>query len=290
MVVVLISSVEDPAGVNIKNNLFEQTSWKRFAVFGDHPVYQHAEMDDIFLLSVQGRTIKQENIDQIINEKLNIKPTLLIFITRHRAKTGEPTLSTHPIGNYGASEYGGKPHTLVPTAPRLMTQLLRLMKKNKEKTMLPHQVCYEVTHHGPFLKTPTLFTEVGSTEIEWRNKESGAVVARSLLELFTSYHTEDDMPKDTTVLIGIGGGHYAPRFTEVIFQKNAAFGHMIPSYHLKADTSDYMLFEKALQATPDVCGVYLHRKALKKAQIRLYTKWCDDYGIKMFSSSELPVL
>ncbi|MEM4258333.1 MAG: D-aminoacyl-tRNA deacylase [Candidatus Thermoplasmatota archaeon] len=290
MVVVLIASTEDPAGLNIKNNLLEQATWNAITVFNDQPVYQHADMHDIYLVTISGRTIRQENIDQTLKEKLNVAPTQIIFITRHRAKTGEPTLTTHPVGNYATADYGGTPQTLVPASPRLMTQLLRLIKKNKDQTTLPHQVCYEVTHHGPYLQTPTLFTEVGSTETEWHHKEPGAIIAQSLLELFSSYHTEADMSQDIPVLIGIGGGHYAPRFTEIIFEKNVAFGHMIPSYHLKGDESDYLLFDLALQATPNVCGVYLHRKSLKKAQIRLYKKWCEDQGIKVFSSNELPLL
>jgi D-aminoacyl-tRNA deacylase len=287
MVVILISSSEDPAGTNIKNNLFEQTTWKETNSFENQPVYQHSTMKYIFLLTVQGRTIRQESIDQRIKETLNLDPTQIIFITRHRAKTGEPSLSVHPIGNYGSAEYGGQPKTLVLTAPRLMTHLLRLIKKNKEQTKLPHHVCFEVTHHGPYLETPTFFAEVGSTEDQWRNKEPGAIIAQSLLELLKEYHGEADLPKNIPVLIGIGGGHYAPRFTDIIFERKAAFGHMIPSYHLKANQTDYELFEKALSATPDVSGVYLHKKELKKSQVTDYTRWFKEKRITIISSKEL---
>ena len=58
-------------------------------------------------------------------EKLNLKPKLAIFVSRHRSKTGEPTLTTHPIGNFAEAKFGGRPKTLVKSSPKLMTHLLR---------------------------------------------------------------------------------------------------------------------------------------------------------------------
>ncbi len=288
MAVLIISSTEDPAGTNIKNSLLAQSTWNEIDSFNDQPVHQNSKMKDVFIVTIQDRTILHENIDKEIKEKLGLEPKQVIFISRHRSKTGPPTLTTHPIGNYGGvTEFGGKSKTLVKSSPRLATHLLRLMKKYAEQEKLYHKVCFEVTHHGPYVETPTIFAEVGSNEEEWENKEPASAVAKSLLELLEKYHYEEDFPSNIPILIGIGGGHYAPRFTEVTLAKKVAFGHMIPSYQIDEGNIDDEILEKAIQATPGVKGVYLHKKELKKSQVSEYKKWFQERGIPTISSKEL---
>jgi D-aminoacyl-tRNA deacylase len=231
-----------------------------------------------------------ENLDKEIESKLGIKTKQTIFISRHTSEMEKPTLTVHPIGNYGEAQFGGKPKTLVKSAPRLMTHLLRLIKKNLQSTNLTYQVCYEVTHHGPYIETPTFFVEVGSTEREWNKKEPAKIIAQSILELLGKYHYEEDFSDDIPILLGIGGGHYAPRFTDVVFEKKAAFGHMIPSYQIKAGNIDSEMFEKTLDATPNVKAAYIHKKALKKSQVTEYKKWFQNKGIPVISSKELSAL
>ncbi|MFW6119992.1 MAG: D-aminoacyl-tRNA deacylase [Petrotogales bacterium] len=290
MVVVIVSSLEDPASTNIKKSLLEQSKWNKIGLFDDLPVYRYSKMEDIIIVTIKDRKIRRENLDKEIRSKLEINPKQMIFISRHRSKMGKPTLTVHPIGNYGEAQFGGKPKTLVTPAPRSMTHLLRLIKKNLNPTDLDYQVCYEVTHHGPYLETPTLFAEVGSTEEEWNKKEPARIIAQSILELLEKYHYEEDFSDDIPVLLGIGGGHYAPRFTDIVFEKKAAFGHMIPSYHIKAGNIDDQMFEKALESTPNIKAVYIHKKALKKSQVTQYKKWFQNKNISVISSKELPAL
>ena len=139
----------------------------------------------------------------------------------------------------------------------------------------------------PYVKTPTMFIEVGSTEEEWKKIPPATIVAKSLINLFEKYHYEEDMPKDIPVLMGIGGGHYAPRFTDVILEKKAAFGHMIPRYHIDAGNINIEMFEQAKKMTPNTKNAYLHRKSLKKSQIREYKKCFEELGIPVISSKEL---
>jgi D-aminoacyl-tRNA deacylase len=286
MTVLLISSQEDPASTNIKQSLLQQTTWKQHGIFYNTPVYKHTTLQNIIMVTIPDKKIRHENIDIEVHEQLNITPKLAIFLSRHRSKMGDPTLTVHPIGNYGEAEFGGKPHTLIPAAPRMMALLLRNIKKNLETSDLEYKVCYEVTHHGPYLQIPTLFVEVGSTEAEWQQKEPAVVIATSLFELLTRYQCEEDCPTNIPVLVGIGGGHYAPRFTDIAFEKNVAFGHMIPSYHIDTEIMDWTKIQQALQATPNVHGVYLHKKALKKSQVTEFKKWCEDQKIPVVSSKE----
>ncbi|MBE3121431.1 MAG: D-aminoacyl-tRNA deacylase [Thermoplasmata archaeon] len=290
MTVLIISSTEDPASTNIKNSLLEQTTWEEHGTFYNTPVFRHASMNNLVIVTIPDKKIRHENIDTEVFEQLHIEPKIAIFLSRHRSKMGEPTLTVHPIGNFGDAKFGGKPKTLIPAAPRMMTHLLRLIKKNLQPTDLKYQVCYEVTHHGPFLKIPTLFVEVGSTEIQWQQKEPASIIASSLLELFAKYHYEEEFPNDIPVLLGIGGGHYAPRFTEVAVTKNIAFGHMIPTYQIEGGNIDDEILEKTIQATPNIKGIYLHKKELKKSQVTQYRTWFETRGISIISSKDLPDL
>ncbi len=290
MTVLIISSTEDPASTNIKHSLLEQTTWDEQGTFYSAPVYRHRSMKNLVLVTIPDKKIRHENIDYEVAEQLNLTARIAIFLSRHRSKMEKPTLTVHPIGNYGDAEFGGKPKTLVPAAPRMMTHLLRLIKKNLITTSLEYQVCYEVTHHGPLLRIPTLFVEVGSTMEQWQKKEPASIIATSLLELFSKYQYEEDYPKDIPALIGLGGGHYAPRFTDVAFQKNIAFGHMIPSYHIDTGIIDWTMIQQAIHATPDMQGVYLHKKALKKSQVTSLKQILNDHDIPVVSSDELPTL
>ena len=282
--VVIVASKEDPASINIKNCLFEQQKWEESGTFKGNKVYQ---IEDIFVVTIEDKKIFHENLDQEIKKELEIEPKLAIFISRHTSKTGEPTLTVHPIGNYGKAEFGGKSRTLVKSSPKIMTDLLRILKKHTRYENLYHKVCFEVTHHGPYLTIPTLFIEVGSTEEEWNKKPPANVVAKSVLDLLKNYRCEDDMPEDIPVIIGIGGGHYAPRFTDMVLENKVAFGHMIPSYQIDAGNIDKKMIEQALNQTPNVKGVYIHRKGLKKPQIREYRTLLEDMGIDSISSKEL---
>jgi D-aminoacyl-tRNA deacylase len=290
MSVLLISSSEDPASTNIKNSLLSLTPWDEHGMFCNAPVYHHSSLKNLLLITIPDKKIRHENIDVEVYDQLHLEPQIAIFLSRHRSKMGEPTLTVHPIGNYGDAEFGGKPKTLVPAAPRMMTNLLRLIKKNLQSTTLGYKVCYEVTHHGPYLKIPTLFAEVGSTEVQWQQQEPASVIAQSLFELLTEHLYEKEYQSDIPVLLGIGGGHYAPRFTDVAFQKNVAFGHMIASYHIDAGSIDWEMIEQSIRATPDFHGVYLHKKALKKSQVTEYKQLFDHHGIPVFSSEDLPAL
>ena len=290
MSIILVSSAEDPAGTNIKNCLLEFSSWAEQTHFNNNPVYTHTKLKDVYLITINDRTIRHENLDKEIQQTLNIKPEQIIFLSRHRSKQGGPTLTVHPIGNYGDAEFGGRARSLVPSSPFMMTQLLRLIKKKLQQTSLTYQVCFEVTHHGPFLETPTMFAEVGSTPEEWQKKEPAQVIAQAVIELLTTAYNEKELQNDTPVLVGVGGGHYAPRFTNIATEKNAAFGHMIPSYHIDAGNIDIDMCKKTLEATPHVQSVYLHKKSLKKSQVTQFTKWFEAEGITVISSTALSAL
>lgn len=286
MTIVIVSSTQDEASTNIKKGLLELNDWDEINTFFDQPVYRHSSLSDIFMVTIRDKTIIHEGLEDQLKNDLQLTPSQIIFISRHRSKSGEPTLSTHPIGNYSEAKFGGKTRTVTPAMPRLMTTLLQTMKQKAIDHELKHEVTYEVTHHGPFLKTPTLFAEVGSTLEEWKKEKPACVVADSLLTVLHDKKYEKEYAGDSSVLLGIGGGHYAPRFTTVAFRRAVSFGHMIPSYHVKPGHIDKEMLKKALDATPNVSGVYLDRKALKKSFRSTVKKWCEEIDIPLVSSKD----
>lgn len=240
------------------------------------------------VVTINDSKINHENLDREVEDELGVKPLQVIFISRHKSKTGEPSLTVHPVGNYGEARFGGRPRTLVKSSPFLMTCLLRLIREKIQTMGLGYKVCYEVTHHGPYLDVPTFFVEIGSTEKEWKEKEPAEVIARSMIEMLNSY--KKGHFGENIVLLGIGGGHYAPRFTDIVFEKKAAFGHMIPLYQIEEGNIDPEMLRKAVEATPELKAVYIHKKTLKKSQVTLYRQWFLDNGIPVVSSKELPSL
>jgi D-aminoacyl-tRNA deacylase len=290
MRVFLISSSEDPASITIKHQLLNNTEFKEQETFLDTPILSFPELNDVYLITIPDRTIYHDDLDIEINKKLGVKADLIIFLSRHSSKMKTPTLTTHPIGNYGSAEFGGKAQTLVPAEPRLMTHLLRMIYKKHSASSLGYQVCFEVTHHGPFLSTPTIYVEVGSTEIEWKQSKPAKIIASSVYETLKEFRNETNISNDMPVLIGIGGGHYAPRFTDIILERDAAFGHMIPSYHIDAGNITKRSLEITIAQTPHISAAYIHKKGLKKPQVRMIKDLLKEVDIPVISSKELPLL
>ena len=117
MRIVLVSSTIDSASSTIKHCLCNLIAWEPFGEFLNNPVYHHPTIVDLYLLTINDRKITHDNLDNEIKTQLGITPDLMIFLSRHTSQMGKPSLTVHPIGNYGPADYGGKPQTLVPSAP-----------------------------------------------------------------------------------------------------------------------------------------------------------------------------
>ncbi len=233
----IVASKKDKASKNMAEILLEMEKWRE-----KNGIYMQ---DERIIYVIDDEHIYHDNIDKEV-EAMGFSPDVFVFASRHSSKTGKKTLSVHPIGNYGKAEYGGKERTLVPSFPLLMRNALELLK---EKEIEGYEICYEVTHHGPYMEKPCFFIEVGSTEKEWNDMKACRAVAEVILEM---------EEKRYEVAIGIGGGHYAPRFTEVALEKNVAFGHMAARYAL--DNIDKDMIKKMIDATPKCRHVYFHGK------------------------------
>jgi D-aminoacyl-tRNA deacylase len=124
-----------------------------------------------------------------------------------------------------------------------------------------------------------LFIEIGSDERNWGNVEAAKAIARSLLNVRT-----DDAPN----AIGIGGGHYAPRFSEVCLSNRISFGHMVPNYAIENATPG--MIEATLvraKTSSNASLAYVHRKSMSGPKAREIKEICERIGLRPVDSSDL---
>ncbi|MCA1812221.1 MAG: D-aminoacyl-tRNA deacylase, partial [Halobacteriales archaeon] len=180
-----------------------------------------------------------------------------------------------PIGNPGPARFGGQPETFSPAAARDMGALLRRIKHHATAAGLPHQLTYEGTHHGPLMTLPSLFVEIGSDERWYGDVPSARAMAQAIQEVLRG-----EGRGHGPVLVGVGGGHYHPRHTDLALAGEADFGHLLPSHSLHGSET----LRKAWLATPAAQGVYLHRKGMKGPEREQALAWCDELGLPIWES------
>jgi D-aminoacyl-tRNA deacylase len=234
----ILFSTDDSASMNIFRHLESMCNLKM-------------EMKNIyscgkyFFAIIDMEKIHAEGIDDEIQKKINERIEKVIVASKHKSESGMKSLTVHPIGNFSRAEMGGRDRTLVNVPSRSMTgALLKLIELN---TLEDFSINFEVTHHGPYMERPVFFIEIGSNEDEWINDEAGEIIAKTIL----SYEETND-----PVAVGIGGGHYAPRFTRLALERKISFGHMAPKYAIdnldlelliqmeKKSNAKYVIMEK----------------------------------------------
>jgi D-aminoacyl-tRNA deacylase len=177
------------------------------------------ERSGVFLKHVDTDGIRTEDLG------LDVKVDLVIFASRHRSESGEPTLTAHWSGNATSrADFGGNAKSLsFADPPRLRAALLAL-DAAREARKLTYAVSLEATHHGPTeLGVPTLFVEVGSTEKEWNDPQAAAAVSDAIWATATG-------PTPGKNAVGFGGGHYCNKQSLAIRQDGYAFGHILSKY------------------------------------------------------------
>ena len=276
----IIASNEDSASINLRDRLLEMSEWSTDGEFDNNTLWKLTRDYGEFckkntrLITINKIHIHAEKIDEIWVEKTGLNIENIVFLSRHKAASGKPSLTVHPIGNWGAAEYGGDEGKISGTSPNWMTSLLLNIKKNQIEG---YDVCFEATHHGPLLKTPTIFLEIGSTESEWEKIEPAKALIKSLLNL---------KPVKGINVIGIGGGHYTPRFTEAALNYEVCFGHMVANYGITHLTEEKIL--KAIEAS-NAIGIYFHRKGMKKSEYRKWREWAEKKKMRIFKQTDYKI-
>ncbi len=269
-----VASQEDEASLNQKRALLALVPWREAPAFEGAASYAR---DDAVLVSIREHHLYRDHLDRDLAAAFGGPVDLVVYLSKHRSESRTPSLTVHPVGNPGTAELGGRPGSLVPAAPRWMTAALRRLRR--EASGLPFGVTFEATHHGPYLESPTFYIEQGSTEREWADTEAAAAIARTLLAL---------QPAEGGVAVGFGGGHYAPRHTDVALSRSVAFGHLLPSHAL--DGVPDAVLREAIVRTPGASLAYLHRKSLGKAETRELEERLGRLGLRVVREADLPSL
>jgi D-aminoacyl-tRNA deacylase len=184
---------------------------------------------EAYLLHRPGLHILDEHLDRRLPAPIRALHPTLIFPSIHRSESNVACLTVHPLGNPGdAAEVGGRPRTLVPTDPRRMASALRALTEAGKRVGLP--ATFEATHHGPELNLPAFFVEIGYGADPVPPAAAVAVLAQEIPHLFAA-------PEDR-VALAVGGGHYAPHFTDLVVKRRWAFGHILSRHAMTGLTAE----------------------------------------------------
>ncbi len=197
-----------------------------------------------------GWHIHDEGLDRHLPATLREARPTLIFPSIHRSEQNVACLTTHPLGNLGpTADFGGRPRTVVPTDSRAMASVLRRLSELGAVEGLG--ATFESTHHGPELGVPAFFVEIGYGTAPEAPTSAVRILSRAIREF------EPD-PGDK-VAMGVGGGHYAPHFTELTLRRRWAFGHILSRHSL--DAVDAPTAREAYRATLPAEGILYARAA-----------------------------
>jgi len=255
----IVASKSDTAGINITTQMSQ---------FGNFNFYL-----------IEDEIIYTENLNL---EKMN-QYDFIIFASKHQSEKGNKTISIHAPGNWRKAELGGEEGRVCKTSAIFQKQIFEKLKSNIDKFHLKdYELTLECTHHGPLIKKPCLFVEIGATEKEWKDRKAGFIVAKSISEIISEFK---ENPYNE-VAIGIGGPHYCPNFNKIQMNSNVAISHVIPQYALPL--TQEMVQEAIAGTDEDIDLILLDWKGLGNAEQRQQiTDVLDKFYIQKKRTSEI---
>ncbi|MEE2746863.1 MAG: D-aminoacyl-tRNA deacylase [Candidatus Thermoplasmatota archaeon] len=305
MAVLLIVSEQDIASTIQGDAVLARGGWNELETAEDGRVWKH-EKKDVCLWWFAKGFLMEDDLDSRFSSATNIDVDEVIFLSRHFAASGRPSLTLHVIGVPGelphgerAGHGGIKGDVVLPNSRFASWYRLMCEAAHRHSLVPEFELTIETTHHGPCLSSPTMFIEIGSSETHW-NRRDAAEAWADVIEIglgldggegvgeWSALTTQEKC--DSKVMIGIGGGHYAPRHTDVLRKTDCWAGHQIAGYALemeKPDDEDWdpdtgifpdgawnhsirVCVESTRQAFPDgIVTAHLDRKSFKGWQRRV---------------------
>ncbi|OWM89440.1 hypothetical protein CDL15_Pgr024188 [Punica granatum] len=239
MVTLVVATTTDPASINPAAALLDMLGWKPGPSFEGIRSFTNQH---VRLLQHDKGIVEEDHLDARWRDVTGEEVDELIFLSKHTAVSNRPALTVHPIGvphlrDDEVPPQGGKPGWAAPPDPRI-GPWLRLLKKiaNSHNLVPEFEITLEGTHHGPETNKPALFVEIGSTEEYWKRPDAAKLVWEGLglggAPAVGNWSRENDKNK---VLLGIGGGHYAPRHMDIVLKDGVWVGHLLSGYSLPMD-------------------------------------------------------
>jgi len=265
----IIVSKLDPAGMLIAKQLLEN---------GFEKTNERFDGDAVYFLKERGMKLYFIKEDQVYADYVDDIPCdYIIFASKHASLSKRPTLTVHPIGNWGKAELGGKDFELVKTSAAIMKSYLIELQRQKEEKELSYEVSYEATHHGPYLEKPTIYIELGSSIEQWKDKKAANAIAETILGATKATKCK--------AVLGIGGMHYNPHFTRIALQTEYAFSHMCAKYALQFLNEE--MVEKAIANTVENVEAFVIEKKGLAGKRKEIVQILEGFNIPIFRTNEL---
>ncbi len=245
---VVVTSLEDIAGQNIKSRLVQMEPWASKKHESGAKEVLYSDRLKTYLVTIEEGLVHSDRLDEHC-ARAGIDPLAYIYASRHRSETARPALLAHVTGNWGdQADLGGEPRRVCKASGALLRLAYRglLGQKVQHAAELEKFVVdLEVTHHGPTnLQAPLVFVELGSDEPNWRDVAGAEAVARVIVELLEAIGTAGfDLDRLAGNLAGVGMGfgglHYAQSFERVMAgEAGAALAHIVPKHAIASLTRD----------------------------------------------------
>nr|WP_147663019.1 D-aminoacyl-tRNA deacylase [Candidatus Prometheoarchaeum syntrophicum] len=278
--VTIITSTEDIASQTIRSKLLELYPFKLQKDLGKwnkntfNSVFKYIHTNPDFPsieFSLIDTDISMIRLDDYLSPD-DMFGDLIIFASRHQSKSERTALLCHTPGNLNEdNSAGGEPFKIAKGSGLLSyycySHLVDLVQKEEHYDV---PVNHEVTHHGPtkFIQ-PSIFIELGSTEVGWKNETGGKIIAHAIFSTCCNlsqkhYRAGKWHKHDIRVGIGFGGGHYMPSFSSCI-ENMIGFAHTV-SKHKVFDLTIKMI-QQILDRTLETIDYWvIDWKGLKSAE------------------------
>lgn len=272
---VILTTNQNVCGINIRNALLDNWDFVEIdEVFDETPIYQ---FKNIRLVCSKKDVINADHCDELNTD-------LLLYGSRHKSEANKPSLLTHVTGNLSEdNSHGGNPLELAYASTRaIRDSYLGLLQEKEVLGLTDFDVTVEATHHGPTsMKTPLIFVEVGSTEVEYKNEQAILAVAKTLMNICLK--EDEDAIKPS---ICFGGGHYATRFDELMEITPVAVGHILPKYR-KSNLTAQIVEQMIEKTVEEVKWAIIDRSSLNAEQIQIIKDGCSKFGVEVIKARDI---
>jgi D-aminoacyl-tRNA deacylase len=310
MVTLLLASSQDPASMNLYHAVLKNTNWNKGIEMAHGIVHEHNLGLAHLLLISDKHHIFADNIDLTHEMHNGVQVNEVLVLSKHVSKSQIPALTVHLIGLPGQEpsgemgEFGGHKGQLVPPSPRFAS-LFRCLCQISEVMGIDSEfdITIETTHHGPFLSKPTAYLEIGSTEEQWVREDAANIWALTIIKCLglNGKRPLGEWQGEGNVMLGLGGGHYAPRHKSIISKTDVWVGHILANYSLIFD--DFIegeeisgswqdSIQKSLEATQisfpggDIFA-HLDRKSFKAWQRNGILSYLNEQNIPVYRAKEI---
>ncbi|KAG0619260.1 hypothetical protein M758_4G126700 [Ceratodon purpureus] len=242
MVSLLVATKADPASIGPASALLSLcSSWTRGPEVDHNPTYRTG---NVRMIQLPDKMVYEDFLEERWESQTGEKVSEIIFMSRHTAVSNRPALTVHPIGiphllKHETAPAGGRPGRASPPNPRIGPWFRLLKSAAAANKLVPEfEVTLEATHHGPWTESPAMFVEIGSTEDYWGREDAAATVASVFLKGLgldggqAAGSWSEEKHRGEKVLLGLGGGHYAPRHTDIVQKEGVWVGHLLSGYSL----------------------------------------------------------